>query len=194
MINGMKKITTVILLVYVAFSIVWLVVKIARNAQETPAIDGSNHVVSENPVSIIDQDMPGLPSEPGSDADYPDVVRPTALSPDRIIVYYFHRTIRCGPCILIENTAREVIYVDFRDYVENGKLEWRAINIDEQENEHFIEEFGLYSQELIFAEVRDGDIELWDNNEEVWQAYVDENRLFDIIRDELASWIGRLEP
>lgn len=66
-----------------------------------------------------------------------------------VTVYYFHGTVRCKTCRTIEAYAKEAIEARYADQLKSGLLKWQVVNIDEPENEHFIDELGLVSSSLV---------------------------------------------
>lgn len=77
-----------------------------------------------------------------------------AAKESRFVVYYFHGARRCRTCRTIEAYAEEVVRSRFAEQLNSGALEWRAVNYDEPENEHFIRDFGLVSSSLVIVEMQ----------------------------------------
>jgi hypothetical protein len=96
-----------------------------------------------------------------------DVVQPSidlaaassALPAHRVVATYFHNTTRCATCRNIEQLARETMETTFAAEMATGKLVWRALNMEEKENEHYAIDYGLTSPSLVLAEM-DGDREV----------------------------------
>jgi len=86
----------------------------------------------------------------------------------RVVAYYFHGTIRCRTCLAIEASARDVLEAEFPDRFAAGSLEWRSVDMEDPDNEHFVKEFELASGSLVLAEERGGTVTRWKNLEEVW--------------------------
>jgi len=42
---------------------------------------------------------------------------------DRLIVYYFHRTVRCPSCILLEELTHYAVRSGFGPQIKNGRIE-----------------------------------------------------------------------
>ncbi|HID77227.1 MAG TPA: hypothetical protein EYP56_14685 [Planctomycetaceae bacterium] len=82
---------------------------------------------------------------------------PGALAgPDRVVVFFFHGDVRCGPCNRMEAYAREVVRGDFADRLAKGMLEWRVVNFDRPENFHFKRDFQLVASTVALVAVRGG--------------------------------------
>lgn len=66
-----------------------------------------------------------------------------------LVTYYFHGTARCPICLKMEQYAREAIQEAFAAERTAGLIEWRAVNYDEHENEHYLRDFGLTASALV---------------------------------------------
>ncbi|MCX6094895.1 MAG: nitrophenyl compound nitroreductase subunit ArsF family protein [Candidatus Bipolaricaulota bacterium] len=85
---------------------------------------------------------------------------PTSVVPTRrVIATYFHNTVRCVTCRSIERIAKETIESTFAAELASGKLVWRALNMQEKENEHYAIDYSLVSPSLVLAEM-DGEREV----------------------------------
>ena len=121
----------------------------AQTDGEAPAVAGST----------VQQDQPADPASDAADA--------------MVIAYYFHRTMRCPTCLSIEKQAHEAVEIGFSEEIEAGTLEWRAINIEEEGNEHFEDDFELVSSSLVLVEMQGDDVTKWKNLERVWELVDD---------------------
>lgn len=65
----------------------------------------------------------------------------------RVIVYYFHGTVRCETCLLIEAMAEGALQADFLDELTDGRLLWHPLSADLPENAHFVTDFSLGANE-----------------------------------------------
>jgi hypothetical protein len=84
----------------------------------------------------------------------PAPVAAAAASPG-ILVYYFHATTRCATCRTIEAYARETVTSRFAADLAERRLEWRAVNVDEPANRHFVQDFRLYTRSVVVVDARD---------------------------------------
>jgi hypothetical protein len=87
------------------------------------------------------------PKAPGAVAAAP------AGSPG-VLVYYFHATTRCATCRTIEAYAKETVTSKFASDLEAHRLEWRAVNVDEPANRHFIRDFQLYTRSVVVVDAK----------------------------------------
>ena len=98
----------------------------------------------------------------------------TILTPDmteanKIVVYYFHGNVRCVTCRTIEAYAKEAIQTGFVDELNDGRLEWRVVNIEDPGNEHFVQDFQLSTRSVVLERIANGKRQEWKNLERVWE-------------------------
>ena len=79
---------------------------------------------------------------------------------------YFHNTLRCRTCKLIEATAKTAIEDAFPDALADGRLRWSAI--DMQKQRHFVEQYSLVKPTLILVRMVDGLPQDWVALDETW--------------------------
>lgn len=92
-------------------------------------------------------------------------------SADRIVVYYFHRTLRCQTCLAIEDLAEFAITQNLIVEIEQGALAWRPVNVDQEADAHFVDDFALQTQALVVAAYHEGALVRWRNLEKVWDLH-----------------------
>lgn len=120
----------------------------------------------------------------------PLVAKKKAGAP-RFIAYYFYTNKRCGPCTQIEQWTEETVTTGFKDELASGKLQWRGVNVQQEENEHFIRDFELYSKSVIIAEYQAGKPVRWENLKKVWQLYRDKPKFLDYIAGGIKSFMEK---
>ena len=87
-----------------------------------------------------------------------------------VVVYYFHRTVRCQTCLEMEFLAGEALKDRFEPELATGLLAWRPINIDRSENTSLTERFGIDGPTLI---IDGGDEPGWKNLDRIWELSSD---------------------
>lgn len=73
----------------------------------------------------------------------------TNQNSEKIEVYYFHFTSRCVTCLAVENAAKDVVEKDYAQWLENGKISFEAMNLDESNAKKFAESLGVSGQTLL---------------------------------------------
>ncbi len=128
-----KKILTAVLLLFVVASVAFMAVR-----------------------EINDRKTAGASAETA-------VKSPVPASKNVLSVYYFHGTRRCVTCSKIEQLARAAMESGFAGAVKKGELVFRSVNVDEQANAHFVNDFKLASSTVVME--RNGKFEKFDD---VW--------------------------
>jgi hypothetical protein len=100
-----------------------------------------------------------------------------------VVAYYFHGNFRCRTCLTIERSAHETISEDFPNELASGMLGWRAVNVDEPDNKHFVDDFKLVTRSLVLVSYQDGKVVRFQNLDKVWQLVHDEDAFSEYVRD-----------
>jgi hypothetical protein len=109
----------------------------------------------------------------------------------RLIAYYFHGTRRCVTCRKLEAYTQEAIETGFAEELKAGTLAWRPVNTDEAENEHYRNEYQLYTKSVVLSERKDGQEVNWKNLNKIWELVRGEKAEFvKYIQDEVAAALG----
>jgi hypothetical protein len=107
----------------------------------------------------------------------------------RVIVYYFHGNLRCHTCYTMEQYSKETIQGNFKGALSSGKLEFKAVNVEERENEHFAQDYQLYTKALILSLVKD-DKEIKSKNlAKIWEYAFNKQRFFDYVNEEVNNFL-----
>lgn len=108
----------------------------------------------------------------------------------RVVVYYFHGTVRCETCLLIEAMAEGTLQADFPDELTDGRLLWRPLSVDLPENVHFVKDFGLGANELVILRKRGGGATAWEKVSDIWELAADPGRFREQLRGVVARFLG----
>jgi hypothetical protein len=87
-------------------------------------------------------------------ADEPAAPTAPAVGQDKVVVYYMHATFRCVTCNLVESTADELIRTEFDKPLRDGRLEWKRVNY--QENEELARRYDVGGNMIVVVRFRDG--------------------------------------
>jgi len=107
----------------------------------------------------------------------------------RIIVYYFHRTIRCETCIEIEKLTIEAVNEAFEKELSTGTLELKVMNMEEDINSHFIKEYKLNVQSVILSDMDVSNEKRWKNLDKIWDYVSDEDEFKEYIINEIRAYL-----
>jgi hypothetical protein len=119
-----------------------------------------------------------------------------ATSPDRlpdpahqVVAYYFHGRYRCPSCLKIEAYTREAIQSGFAEELKNRSLEWREINVEEAGNQHFVQDYQLYTKSVILSDLHQGRQTRWKNLDQVWTFLPDKSAFMNYVTAEVRGYL-----
>lgn len=115
-----------------------------------------------------------------------------AQNGDKVIAYYFHTTFRCQSCHKIEQYTEEAIKSNFAKEIESGDLEYKVINIEEKGDEHFVQEYKLYTKSVVLSLIQDGKEAKFKNLEQVWQLLRNKDKFYQYIKNETQGFLDSL--
>lgn len=170
-----KKVFTVALLLFVISSVGFLMVQEIRKAALRPSAEPGNVNDDQNLISM------------NSTIEMDDK---SSTEPLEVIVYYFHGNTRCVSCKKIEAWAFEAITNGFSKAIEDGTLEWRVINVDEAENEHFVQDYQLSTRSVVLVKVDHGEEVAWQNLDKVWVMLNNKESFIAYVQAHVKEYLG----
>lgn len=111
---------------------------------------------------------------------------------DQVIIYFFHRDNRCENCVAMENSAREVIEKKFKDELKSCVVEYKVLNMDNEENKHYVSEYKLFSDALVFTLIKDGKEIKNENLMKAWALLYKKEKFEELISETVNSYIAEL--
>ncbi len=118
---------------------------------------------------------------------------PTVVPPSkqkhRVIAYYFHGNLRCYTCKTMEAYSREAIESAFAKELKKGRLVWQPVNIDIKGNEHFAQDYKIYTRSLVLVSEVRGKPAQFKNLEKIWQLVRDKEAFFRYVQEETRSYL-----
>jgi len=115
--------------------------------------------------------------------------QPDTLSNDKVIVYYFHGNSRCSSCMTIERYTRESIEASFAKELKSGQIEFRSINADLPDNNHYVKDYKLFTRSVIISDVVKGKERRWKNLQKVWELLHKEAAFKNYVKDETTAYL-----
>jgi len=129
--------------------------------------------------------MGGIPKQNGSVP--PDAA--AVVKGSQVVVYYFHGAFRCSTCTNMEKFTREAIETNFKDALAAGSLEFKAVNVEEKGNEHFVNDYQLYTKSLIISSVKDGKELKHKNLDKIWQLAGNKQQFIEYVTAEVSAFM-----
>ena len=90
---------------------------------------------------------------------------------------------------MMEQYSKEAIQTNFKDALSSGKLEFRVINVEERGNEHYVNDYQLYTKSLIVSLVKDGKEMKSKNLTKIWEYVRNKQRFFDYVSEEVNNFL-----
>ncbi|OGX19156.1 MAG: hypothetical protein A3K83_05360 [Omnitrophica WOR_2 bacterium RBG_13_44_8b] len=107
----------------------------------------------------------------------------------KVIAYYFHGSFRCVTCTNMEKYSKEAIETNFKDALASGKLEFKAVNVEERGNEHFVDDYKLYTKSLILSLVKDGKEIKSKNLDKIWELARNRQKFIEYVTGEVNAFV-----
>ena len=182
-----KTIITTALLAFIFASIAYLIAKELRVLAQTAPVEiclpAETCPRAETcPLAVI--------NNKGASSEDANGVKSPTESPEKVVVYYFHNNFRCAKCRKFESYSRETLQTAFSGALNDGRLEWKVINIDEPVHKHFVGDYQLYTKSIIVAKHQDGKQNEWKNLEKIWDLVGDKAVFVKYIKDEVSAYLG----
>ena len=130
---------------------------------------------------------PSLAGAPADSAQAELAPADSTSAEPQAILYSFHRTSRCHTCLTIEVNINEALQTYFYEQLKDGRLLWHPTNIEEPENEHFIQDFGLESNAAILFRPATATKPSWVELEEVWNLVESKGGFLEYVRGQVAA-------
>ena len=162
----LKPLVTVVLLLFVAASVIYLAVRESNEEALSDESAAEAGAVTQGDESAVSDPAP------------------------QVVAYYFHGTRRCATCLKIEARSGEALKTGFPEALGNSQLVWWVINFEEPGNEHFVDEYKLYTQTLIIVDLLEGKQARWKNLDRIWQLVRDKEAFINYVQQEVQSYLG----
>jgi hypothetical protein len=107
----------------------------------------------------------------------------------QLVVYYLHGTFRCPSCNTIERLTKQAVEQGFAEQLATGRMQLKILNIEESGNEHFAEDYKLYTKSVILSDLKNGKEIQWKNLEKIWTLLHDEAKFIEYIKTEIKSYL-----
>ena len=103
-------------------------------------------------------------------------------SSDKIEAYYFHFTTRCATCRTVEAQAKENIETLYPDMINQGKITFQSINLEDASSKEIAEKLQISGQTLLLVK---GDQKINITNEGFMYAVSQPEKLKAVIKEKI---------
>ena len=113
--------------------------------------------------------------------------QPQAQDSTVIRVLYFHGTIRCHTCLQIEEFTKLTMEIRFQDEIQRGKIVWKPIDYEKENDTASVRKYGLENQALIISKVVNGRETEWRKLSRIWEMVEDFNGFQEYVAENIRS-------
>ena len=110
-------------------------------------------------------------------------------SSTKVVAYYFHGTFRCPTCTKMERYSRKAIEANFKKAIASGNLKFKTVNVEDRGNEHFVNDYQLYTKSLILSLVKDGKEVRHKNLDKIWELVRNKQKFMDYVVGEINGFM-----
>ena len=107
----------------------------------------------------------------------------------KTIVYYFHSNIRCETCNTLEDFTKDAVMKYFSKEIEETSVELKITNIDEKNNEQYINKYDLYMQTVILLKIVNGKEIKFKTLDTIWDLVEDKEKYYLYIEQEIKEFM-----
>lgn len=107
----------------------------------------------------------------------------------QVIVYFIHGRAKCPTCDLILAHTRNALASSFREETEGGSVVLRPVDVEKPGNEHFMEDFDLYTTSVVLFTLGNDGKPRWDNLEKAWELAEKEETFVSYLSTELRRFL-----
>ena len=110
----------------------------------------------------------------------------------KVIAYYFHVTVRCTTCRMIESYSREVVEQKFGADIASGRLQYKLVNLQLPENRHFVKDYQLFTKSLVVVRFDKGRQAEYKVLNDTWELVGDKSAMQAYVEREVRDYLKRL--
>lgn len=107
----------------------------------------------------------------------------------KVYAYYFHGSFRCPTCLNMERYSKETIEMNFKDALASGRLKFKAVNVEDSGNEHFVNDYQLYTKALILSLIKDGKEIKSKNLTRIWEYARNKQKFVNYVTEEVNNFL-----
>lgn len=115
-----------------------------------------------------------------------------AAQQNQVVVYYFHTNFRCTNCYNMEKWTKEVVDCDFKAEQANGKIVLKIFNTETKGNEHYMNDYQLFTKSVVLALVKKGKEVKFTNLAKVWDFLRSGDKFKAYVKDEISKYLKEL--
>lgn len=111
---------------------------------------------------------------------------------ERVLALYFHRTVRCPTCVKMGGLAEEAVKQGFEKQVQEGKVEFRFIDFQAEENAKLKKAYKITGPALIVVKIVDNKVQEQVDLKDIWKKVQgDKEEFLKYVRDHVAAYLPK---
>ena len=122
-------------------------------------------------------------------SDTQDAKATAPITETELVVYYMDMGKDCTTCLNLESYTREALDTHYAADLASGRIQWRTADLDDPANEHFVDEFGLYTKSVVLVRFENGEQTRFDSLSRIWELVYDKDAYVAYIRDEVKGFL-----
>ncbi|MDD5120553.1 MAG: nitrophenyl compound nitroreductase subunit ArsF family protein [Candidatus Omnitrophica bacterium] len=111
----------------------------------------------------------------------------------KVIAYYFRGAARCPTCHKLEQYSKEAVENNFKEALRSGRLEFKVVNVEDKGNEHYWNDYQLYTKSLILSLVKNDKQIKWKNLDKIWEYVGNKQRFIDYVQSGVADLLKEIQ-
>ena len=109
--------------------------------------------------------------------------KPVAAPADRVVVMYFHRTVRCPTCKRMGSYTEEAVVKGFPKQIKDGTVEFHFVDFQNEKNAALTKGYKVGGPTLIVAQVVGNKVKEYKNLTEIWAKNADKEAFLKYVRE-----------
>ncbi|MGL4710988.1 MAG: nitrophenyl compound nitroreductase subunit ArsF family protein [Shewanella sp.] len=105
-------------------------------------------------------------------------------------VYYFHGNQRCTTCVKMEAFTQKALMENFSKEVRDSEMQLDVVNLDLNENQHYIEDYQLAFRTVVISTSKDGVETEWRRLDRIWELAKNELAFKQYVTEEIAAMLA----
>ena len=127
---------------------------------------------------------------PPAPAGAPAPPAPAAAEPSRVVVSYFHGSVRCETCLRFEALSDRALREAFPAQLAAGRVAWRVMDFEEPGHEVEVARYDVFESSLVVSRfVGDAEVE-WKKLDAIWGLTTDDGAFVAYVRSEVDAYLN----
>jgi PBP1b-binding outer membrane lipoprotein LpoB len=106
------------------------------------------------------------------------------LKADKLEIVDFHGNRRCFSCQTIEKFTQETLNTFFQKEIQEGKIVFSSINVEDSKNKEIVEKYQARGSSLFINTISEGKDNISENTD-VWRLVGDEKKFKDYLKNKI---------